>query len=186
MRLIYPVLFLTLVLSPLFVKAAPSTTTTVEGSSLSADDDEYLGSFRREDLPQHAQYKLLLGAGYEGGHFTEGDEYAKGPFLTARWTLLSAAAWDYEVQYLTGEQIVGLGIGRRWNCCEQDVYQPYVRVSLNTFIRSEDELAGFVEIRRWRARAGLGVGDVWNMEMGAGVAVTGTDLYIQFGHNFLF
>lgn len=186
MRVIFPLLFLTLVVSPLLVKAAPSTTTTVQGSALSGDDDEYLGSFRREDLPQHAKNKLFLGTGYEGGHFTEGGEYAKGPFFVVRWSQLANPNWDYEVQYLTGEEIVGLAVGRRWNCCEQDPYQPYARVSLNTFIRSGDELAGFVEIRRWRARAGLGVGEVWNFEAGAGVAVTGTDLYLQFGYNFVF
>ncbi|KHD89246.1 MAG: hypothetical protein OM95_05400 [Bdellovibrio sp. ArHS] len=187
MRVLLSLLFLTLVVSPLFSAAAPQTTTTLETQPLNAEADPML-DIRDPEL-RDSPPTFLLGAalGFAGGNYLESDEWTQGPLLSLRFIPLQddSIYWDYEVAVNTAN-FVGLGAGYRWYCCPDDRFNPYLRASANLYLKGTDELAGLVEIRRWRARASVGLGNAFTTEFGVGVAVTGPDLFAQFGYNFTF
>lgn len=188
MRVFFPLLFLTLVLSLPLAQAAPQTSTTVETTPYSMEDDPDLARLdpsHRASLPTAA---LSLSLGFSGGNYLERDEYQQGPFLALRYMPLekeTTPVWDYQLE-LTKDNLVGLSLGRRWYCCPGDPFQPYARASANLFLDSSAELASFAEIRRWRLRAAVGIGETFVSEFGVGYAITGPDLYAQFGYHFLF
>lgn len=182
MRVIHCLLFLTLVLSASLGLSAPQTTTQVESTPLTAESDPMLLGIKPQE---HRDYLLNISAGFLGGHILEGDEYLQGPFIALRYLPLidGFPVWDYQAE-VNKENLVGLSVGRRWYCCPEDAYMPYLRLSANLYLSGSDELAGLAAIRRWRLRASAGVGERFISEFGVGVAVTGADLYAQFGYSF--
>ena len=188
MRVFLPLLFLTLVLSLSSAKAAPQTSTTMETTPYSIKDDPDLARLdpsNRAALPTAA---ISISLGFSGGNYLERDEYQQGPFLALRYMPLENNAtpvWDYQLE-LNKDNLVGLSLGRRWYCCPGDSFMPYARVSVNMFLDSSAELASFAEIRRWRLRAAVGLGETFVSEFGVGYAITGPDLYAQFGYHFPF
>lgn len=180
--------FLTLVLGNNPAVAAPKTNTTFETTPLSGESDpllEHPDPSLRRIAPA---FQLFLSAGFAGGNFLERDQYQQGPFLALRYLQLKEAlpALDYELAIHAADNLIGLGLGKRWYCCPDDDFLPYLRVSANLILKSSAELAGIAEIRRWRAGASAGVGRNFTFEAGVGIAVTGPDLYGQFGYNFEF
>lgn len=187
MRVFLVLLFLTLVVNSVPAFAAPQTTTTLESTPLSAEDDPVLGSINPSTLPPRPTFLLNVSAGYEGGNYLERDEYLQGLFVAFRYVPLTndVPVWDYEVE-INKENMVGLSVGRRWYCCPGDAYMPYARASANLFLHGSDELAGIAEIRRWRLRGALGVGENFTAEFGVGIAVTGPDIFGHIGYNIPF
>lgn len=182
MRVTDILLFLTLVVSPIFGVAAPTTTTPIETSVLSGESDPLLEGLEPRI---HRNYEINVSFGFSGGHFLERDEYQQGPYLALRYQPLvdDLPTWDYQAE-VTKDNLVGLSMGRRWYCCQEDPYNPFLRLSANLILEGAGELGGFAEIRRWRARASAGIGERFISEFGVGMAVTGPDLYAQFGYNF--
>lgn len=164
--------------------AAPQTTTTFETTPLSDEEDPYL--MERVTDPA-ATFLMHIALGFSGGNYLERDKYQQGPYLALRYIPLTEdlPTWDYQVE-VQKDNLVGLAVGRRWYCCPQDSYLPYARVAANLFLEGAGELAGIAEIRRWRARAALGIGAKVTWEVGLGIAITGPDLYTQLGYNFSF
>ncbi|KYG68293.1 hypothetical protein AZI87_03285 [Bdellovibrio bacteriovorus] len=187
MRVILSLLFLTLVLSVSVSQAAPQTTTTLETQPLSGEDDPLLATRDPEARASIPTFLLGTYLGFEGGNYLESDEWDQGPFLSVRFIPVQddSIYWDYEVAVNTAN-FVGLGAGYRWYCCPDDRFNPYLRASANLYLEGADEIAGLVEIRRWRARASVGMGETFNAEFGVGAAVTGPDLFAQFGYQFAF
>lgn len=180
--------FLTLVLSSLQVIAAPTTKTTLETKPFSGESDPVLESYDPSFSKGPPSFLLNLSLGFAGGNFLERDEYNQGAFAALRYMpveLEELPDWDYSVE-VNQKNLVGLGVGRRWYCCPDDEFIPYLRLSGNIFLEGAGELAGIAEIRRWRARASGGVGQQFTFEMGFGLAVTGTDLFAQLGYNLAF
>lgn len=189
MRLLTNLLFLTFVLTPLFSLAAPQTTTTVDPTPYEGADDPSLVATHPDLRTEPTTFYLNVSAGYQGGNFLERDEYQQSGFASVRYMPLQndQLIWDYQLAYhFEKESFMNLALGRRWYCCPGDSFMPYARASANLIINPKDELAGLAEIRRWRLRAGLGLGESFVWEFGVGLAVTGTDLYAQFGYNFPF
>lgn len=189
MRLFLPLLFLTLVLMNCPTGAAPQTTTTLKSSPLNANEDPLLEN-SDPTTPRRNQPSLFLNlaVGFSGGNYLERDDYQQGPYLALRYAPFKWVAlptWDYQAE-VNKDNIIGLSIGRRWYCCPDDAFLPYVRLSGSTFLEGSGELAGLFETRRWRARASVGVGERLTSEFGVGTAVTGPDLFAQFGYNFAF
>lgn len=133
----------------------------------------------------HRDFLINVSVGFSGGNYLESDEYQQGPYLALRYLPLveDLPTWDYQVE-ITDDNLVGLSAGHRWYCCPEDPYLPYLRLSANLILEGAGELGGFAEIRRWRARAAAGLGERFTSEFGVGLAVTGPDLFAQFGYNF--
>ncbi|MEN0058298.1 MAG: hypothetical protein AAGB31_05650 [Bdellovibrio sp.] len=187
MRLSIQLLFLTFVLGPVFSHSAPQPKTTLESAPLEDQDDPSL-----KNIDPYAKapptFWLGLSIGYSGGNYLERDEYEQGPFFALRYMPLAKddlPTWDYQVE-VTQDNLIGLTLGHRWYCCRLDPFNPYARLAAATFLEGSGELGGFVEIRRWRARAALGMGEKFIWEFGTGLSVTGPDIYAQFGYNFAF
>lgn len=188
MRLLRKLLFLTFVLNCGLSAAAPQTTTTMDPRPFTADDSEITRT-HPELKEQPITFLLNISAGFEGGNFLERDVYQQGSFASIRYMPLKEnhVVWDYQLAFnFEKENFMNAALGRRWYCCPGDSFMPYARVSANLILNPKDELAGLVEIRRWRLRTGLGIGENFVWEFGVGFAVTGTDLYAQFGYNFAF
>ncbi|HEX7672897.1 MAG TPA: hypothetical protein VF412_01930 [Bdellovibrio sp.] len=186
MRVSVSILFLTLVVNALSAQAAPTTKTTLNPAPLSGQSDPLLAdkTMSHDQLPST---QLNLAVGFAGGDFLEGNEWRQGPTLALRYSPLDIEGlpqWDLEGQ-INKDNLVGAFLGKRF-FITQDDYLPYVRIAAGTFFDAKSEFANVVEIKRWRARAGLGIGAQFNFELGAGVAVTGIDMYGQLGYNFNF
>lgn len=189
MRLLWMLLFLTFVLNSHSGFGAPQTTTTVDPSPFQGADDSSLVRTHPGLMERPVTFLLHISAGYEGGPFLERDEYHQGSFAAVRYMPLEKerVVWDYQLGYnFEKDHFMNLALGRRWYCCPGDSFMPYARASANLILNPKDELAGLAEIRRWRLRAALGLGESFVWEFGVGFAVTGTDLYGQFGYNFAF
>lgn len=178
--------FLTLVLSCFQALAAPTSKTTFETKPFSGENDPFLESV---DSSFHKRPTSIfnISLGFEGGNYLERDQYMQDPFISLRYMPLSGdfPDWDYQVE-LNQENLVGFGMGRRWYCCSDDEFVPYLRASANLFLSGSGEIGGIAEIRRWRSRFSGGVGKKLSFEMGFGIALTGSDLFAQFGYNFDF
>lgn len=182
MRVFEFLLFLTLVVCPGIVTAAPDATIPFKSSDFKSEEDETLIGVTPKPR-KSASFNVSLG--YSGGNFLEQDQYEQGPLLALRYLPLTdeLPTWDYHAE-VTTENLVGIAVGRRWYCCPEDPFLPYLRLSANLVLKGSDELGGIAEIRRWRARASAGVGEVFTSEFGFGLAVTGPDLFALFGFNF--
>lgn len=182
MRVHYHLLFLTLVLAPTDSFCAPIEKITVTPQPLDTEEDPYLV---RQVMGKERNYLLNISLGMAGGNFIERDQYHQGPYLAVRYLPLEEGIpkWDYQAE-VTKDNFVGLSVGRRWYCCDQDPYLPYLRLSGNLILQGSDELGGLAAIRRWRLRAAAGIGETFVSEFGVGLSVTGPDLFAQFGFNF--
>lgn len=186
MRLIIPLLFLTLVLNALPSNAAPTTKTTTPSLPLSAQPDPLLtdNGFHLTKLPT-TQWSLSLG--YAGGNFLESDTWTQGVTMSLKYSPLpidSLPVWDLEAE-INKNNTLGAFIGKRWYISDDD-YQPYFRLAGGSFFDASSELGNLVQIKRWRARSSVGIGEQLNFEFGFGLAVTGPDLFAQMGYNFKF
>lgn len=186
MRVFLPLIFLTLVVSSLTTLAAPQTKTTLETQPLTGENDPLLGSITPAMIAAKPTFLLNVSVGFEGGNYLERDEYEQGPYIAFRYMPLNhdLPDWDYQVE-VNKANLIGLGVGRRWYATEE-LYQPFVRLSANMILDSKGELGGLVEIRRLRLRGSMGVGETFTAEFGVGYAITGPDLFAQFGYNFSF
>lgn len=187
MRVFLPLLFLTLVVSSHSAMSAPQTTTTVETSPFSAKEDPELAHLDPEQRNSRPTSIFNFSLGFAGGNFLERDEYQQGVFFALRYIPLEddKQVWDYQLE-VNKDNLVGGALGRRWYCCPGDTFEPYVRASANLFLKGSGELGGIAELRRWRLRGAVGIGETFISEFGVGYAITGPDLYAQFGYNFLF
>lgn len=172
---------------PLTSVAAPNTSTTYETTPLSAEPDPLLTNVAVESMVKPPRHSLLLAAGYAGGSYIDADEWVNGYSFVLRYAHIPQGVieWDYGFE-VNKENIVGLSAGRRWYCCPGDKFDPYARVSVGTFVDGFSELAGFVDLSRWRVRGSLGLGQSFTTEAGVGYALNGFDLYIQAGYVFKF
>lgn len=187
MREILIPFLLTLVIASSLSWGAPSTRTSLPSRPYSAESDPTLVARPETEQKKTSRYLLSLGTGYSGGHYLNSDLYSRGSFFSFRFLPLSQknTDWDYSFE-LHESDIFFLGVGKRWYCCEDDPYKPYARIAGSLVLHSKDELAGMVEVKRWRAQGGLGVGQSLFAETGAGVSITGTDLYLLIGLNLNF
>lgn len=187
MRVFLSLLFLTFVLSGYQSLAAPQTKTTLETTPLSTEPDPNLVPIDPELREESPTYLVNTSLGFSGGNYLEADEVSSGPYLAIRYLPLWSdfPTWDYQVE-VNSSNLIGLSAGRRFYCCPEYDYIPYLRLSGALFLEGAGELAGFVEIRRWRFRASAGIGDTFTMEMGVGYAITGPDIFAQFGYNWGF
>lgn len=188
MRVLSPLLFLTLVVSSTVSHSAPTATTTLETSPYEGSDDAELGSIKPEHYAKRVNYYLNASLAYQSGNYLERDQWTQGPALVLRFAAVKNSPfplWDYEIS-LNNEKFASLGVGRRWYFAEEDIFAPYARLSGNAYFETAESLTGLIEIRRWRAHAGVGAGERFTAEFGTGFSVTGPDLYALLGYNFLF
>ncbi|MNL03711.1 hypothetical protein D3C87_1242560 [compost metagenome] len=167
--------------------AAPSTKTTYDTQPLTTEPDPFLTAEGVKGMIMPPKNSLLLAVGYAGGNYIEADEYIRGLSFVIRYAPLDheQIVWDYQVD-VNSDNLVGFSAARRWYCCPGDKFDPYARVSVGSYLDGKAELAGFVDLKRWRVRAAWGFGKSFNTEMGVGYALAGFDLYIQTGYIFLF
>ncbi|MDG0815583.1 hypothetical protein [Bdellovibrio svalbardensis] len=188
MRLLRSILFLTLVLSAFISEAAPKTKTTLEPSPLTTQEDPFLKKKNLSFQDRIPTSQINVALGYAGGNFLENDQWAQGVLLSLRYSSLKGTdllpTWDFQGE-LNKDNILGVFVGKRWYVSEDD-YHPYVRLAAGSFFDASGELANFVQIKRWRLRASAGAGTKFTFEFGFGLAVTGPDLFGQFGYNFDF
>jgi hypothetical protein len=179
-------LFLTLVLLSNVSLAAPTATTTLDTTPLSGESDPYLSDKAASLRTPAPTWQLGILAGFAGGNFLESDEWPQGPNFGLRFANLEheRAVWDLHIS-LEKDNIVGVFGARRWYI-EKDKYNPYARVAVGTYLDPDAELANLVEIKRFRVRGGVGFGDPFFFEFGAGLAVVGPDLYALLGYNISF
>ncbi|MNJ99738.1 hypothetical protein D3C87_175190 [compost metagenome] len=189
MRVFLFILFLTFVVTCPKVQAAPSTKTEMETLPLDGQSDPLLADKAYLALQEKpAEYHMGIALGYGGGNYLESDEYINSPYLRVHFAPLKREglpSWEYSIEF-NQENSLGFFVGKRWYCCPEDTFLPYYRLSLGSYFDADDGLANFAEIRRLRARGAFGVGRTVFFEMGAGLAVTGPDVYGQLGYNFEF
>lgn len=169
------------------VHAAPSTKTTYETQPLTSEDDPFLTKEGVQGMTMPPRNSLLLAVGYAAGNYIEASDYIKGLSFVVRYAPLEheEIKWDYQVE-VNQDNLVGFSAAHRWYCCPGDKFEPYARVSVGTYLDGKAELAGLVDLKRWRVRGALGLGESFNTEVGVGYALAGFDLYIQTGYIFLF
>lgn len=187
MQVLRCLIFLTLVAFHCGTLAAPSDRTTLPSMPLSDDPDPYLEgrtSSLREKAPTT---RIHLALGFTGGNYLESDEYQQGPTVVLRFASLATGlpVWDYQIEFQNQDRLLGLSMGRSWYIDDHRL-NPFFRTSAGVHLDGEGQLADLVEIRRWRLRGSTGVGETFCIEMGAGIAVTGPDLFLQLGYNFSF
>ncbi|WII72871.1 hypothetical protein QJS83_03175 [Bdellovibrio sp. 22V] len=187
MRVFLPLLFLTLVVGLNAVHAAPQTTTTLETTPFLGEDDPELSTVDVSQLPPRPTFLLNVSAGYSGGNYLEDDEYHQGVLLAIRYLPLTRRrpTWDYQVD-VSESKAVGLSLGYRWYSFDEDYYIPYLRLAGATYLDGAGELAGLVNLARWRVHASAGLGDTFTAEFGVGYAMNGPDLFALLGYNFSF
>lgn len=187
MRLTRLVLFLTLVVSTNFCVAATDTKTTMDPTPLDSSSDPIL-AMKNSDLRSPAPTaQMQLALGYVGGNLLENDQWPQGPLFSVRYSPIDIhenVKWDFSAE-LTRDNIFGLFVGHRWYV-DEDEFRPYARLAAGSYFDADDKLGNLVEIKRWRARAALGIGDRLNFEAGLGIAVTGPDFFALLGYNFNF
>lgn len=188
MRVYFFTLFLTFVVTSPLAQAAPSTTTKMETQPLSGQSDPVLADkvyLSTLEKPPTSQMGISLG--YGGGPYLEKENYIVSPNLRVTFSPLEndLPKWEYSLE-VNSENALGIFLGQRWYCCPEDDYLPYYRVSLGSFFDANAGLANFAEIRRLRARGAFGVGKKFFTEIGGGLAVTGADIFLQFGYQFKF
>ncbi|WP_413580473.1 hypothetical protein [Bdellovibrio sp. HCB288] len=166
--------------------AAPSTTTTLDPQPLSGESDPYLSDKAAALRTPAPTWQLGLLAGYGGGHIVENDEWPQGVIYGLRIANLERErpVWDLHFEF-NEHNAIGIFGAHRWNL-ENDRFYPYARLALGTFLDPDDELGNIVQIKRFRARGGIGVGESFFFEMGVGLAVVGADLYAITGYGFNF
>lgn len=186
MKVYIPIYFLTLVLLCNVSHAAPTATTTLDTQPLSGESDPYLSSKAAPLRTPAPTWQLGILGGFAGGNFLESDEWPQGPNFGLRFANIEheRAVWDLHFS-LEKNNIIGVFAARRWHI-ENDRFNPYARVALGTYLDPDAELANLVEIKRFRLRGGVGFGDPFFFEFGAGIAVVGPDLYALLGYNFNF
>ena len=169
------------------VQAAPSTKTTYETQPLTSENDPFLTQEGVQGMTFPPKNSLLLAVGYGAGNYIEASEYIRGVSFVVRYAPLEhqEIVWDYQVE-VNQDNLVGFSAARRWYCCPGDKFDPYARLSLGSYLDGKAELAGLVDLKRWRIRGGWGIGKSFNTEFGVGYALAGFDLYIQTGYVFLF
>ncbi len=180
--------FLTLVVSTSNSYAAPQPGGTLDPAPLVDEDDPQLKKIPAQLRSFEAEPTSYLGIGfgYAGGPYLERDTYSQGLMGSLRYMPFEPdelPSWDYQVQ-VSQAQFIGLGAGYRLYCCSTDPFLPYLRLGAQIYVDGKSEMAGFVAIRRWRAHAGVGIGEIFNSEFGLGLAVTGVDLYALFSYNW--
>jgi hypothetical protein len=178
-RVFISVLFVGFSFLSLSVHAAPSTKTTYETQPLTTEADPFLTEEGVKGMIMPPKNSSLLAVGYAAGSYIEPDEYVRGISFVVRYAPLDheVIVWDYQLE-VNHENMIGLSAAHRWYCCPGDKFDPYARVSIGSFLDGKAELAGVVDLKRWRVRAGWGLGKSFNTEFGVG--------YIQTGYVFLF
>ncbi|UYL08801.1 hypothetical protein B9G69_017295 [Bdellovibrio sp. SKB1291214] len=186
MRVFVVSLFLTLVVLSKVSLAAPTATTTLETTPLSGESDAYLSDKAAVLRTPAPTWQLELTGGFGGGNYLERGEWPQGPNFGLRFANLEheKPKWDLQLSF-EKDNVVGIFGARRW-FLEEDKFIPYVRLALGTYLDPEAELANLVEIKRFRARAGVGLGEKLFFEFGFGLAVAGPDLYALLGYGFRF
>jgi len=180
-------IFLTLVVSASVGFSATTPRTTLDTQPLSPESDPYLSDKAASLRTPAPTWQMSFGVGYTGGNELENDQWAQGPTFAIRFSSLEyreLPKWDYHFE-VNKDNLVGFFVGRRWNL-ENDRFNPYVRVAVGTYLDASDEVGNLVQIKRFRARGSVGIGEDFFTEMGAGLAVTGPDLFLLFGYNFKF
>ncbi len=187
MQVLRCLIFLTLVAFHWGTLAAPSDKTTLPSLPLNDDPDPYLEG-RTSTLRERAPASQInLSLGFMGGNYLERDEYQQGPTAVLRYASIATGLpiWDYQIEFQTQDNLLGLSMGRSWYI-DQLRFNPFFRTSAGVHLDGNGQLAELVEIRRWRLRGSTGIGETFTIEFGAGLAVTGPDLFLQVGHNFTF
>lgn len=169
------------------VQAAPSTKTTYDTQPLTSEEDPFLTNEGIQGMIRPPRNSLLLAVGYAGGNYIEPDEYIRGLSFVVRYAPLDheIIGWDYQIE-VNQDNLVGFSAAHRWYYLPGIKYEPYARVSVGSFLDGKAELAGFVDLKRWRVRGALGIGENFTTEVGVGYALAGFDLYVQSGYIFLF
>jgi hypothetical protein len=188
MRLFIPAIFLTLVVSISVGFAATTPRTTLDTQPLSPESDPYLSDKAASLRTPAPTWQVSLGLGYTGGNELERDEWAQGPTFAIRFSSLQHRGqpiWDYHFE-VNKDNLVGAFVGDRWYCCENDRFNPYFRAAVGTYFDASDEIGNIVAMKRFRARGSFGIGEDFFTEMGAGLAVTGPDLFLLLGYNLKF
>ncbi|MBO9666105.1 MAG: hypothetical protein J7501_04770 [Bdellovibrio sp.] len=155
---------------------------------MSPESDPYLSDKAAALRTPAPTWQMGVVAGYSGGNQLENDEWMQGPTFAIRLSSLklhNLPVWDFHFE-VNRDNLVGVFAGRRWYCCENDRFNPYLRLAAGTFLDASDQLGNLVELSRFRARAGAGLGEDFFFEMGFGYAVVGPDLYAILGYNFKF
>lgn len=187
MRVFIPVIFLTLVLSASLGFSATTPRTKLDSQSLSTESDPYLSDRAASIRTPAPTWQISLGAGFTGGNALENDEWVQGPTFAIRFSALklnNLPVWDYHFE-VNKDNLVGVFVGRRWYL-ENDRFNPYVRAAVGTYLDGSEEVGNIVQIKRFRARGSMGVGEDFFTEAGVGLAVTGPDLYLLIGYNLKF
>ncbi|WP_413577271.1 hypothetical protein ACLVWU_03230 [Bdellovibrio sp. HCB290] len=166
--------------------AAPSAKTSLDTQPLTGEDDPYLSDKAAALRTPAPTWQLGVFGGFGGGHVVENDEWPQGLTYGLRIATLERErpAWDLHIEFGEDNNI-GIFGAHRWNL-ENDRFYPYARLAVGTFLDPDDELGNIVQIKRFRVRGGVGVGETFFFEMGAGLAVVGVDLYAITGYGFNF
>ncbi|MGE5085096.1 MAG: hypothetical protein ACM3MG_02275 [Bacillota bacterium] len=167
--------------------SATTPRTTLETQPLTPESDPYLSDKAASLRTPAPTWQLSLGLGYTGGNELESDVWAQGPTFAVRFATLeyhNLPVWDYHIE-VNKDNLVGFFLGRRWYL-ENDRFNPYLRLAAGTYLNASEEIGNIVQIKRFRARGSIGIGEDFFTEAGVGLAVTGPDLYLLLGYNLKF
>ncbi len=183
MRVLSIFYFVTFVLSSSLVLAASTPKTTLETSPFEATTDDYLNTIPREDFAPRKYFEATFALGYAGGNYLEEYSWPQGTDFSIRLDTLNPQEESrfFSEVALTQKDFYSIGLGKKFNINETDVYEPYALLSVNAYSEYDESLKGLFKLNRWRLRAAAGIGKVINTEIGTGLSINGPDLYIRVG-----
>jgi hypothetical protein len=183
MRVLFPSIFLTLVLatSLCFALPRPLGKPDVAIEIKNINDPQSIKKSRPLDIED----KFYFSLSYSAGNYANPDEYTKFTFFQMRYIPYSDDSWGWDYQLgISNLNWLSLSMGKHWYCCPEDSFKPYARLSGSIYTQATEELGGLIEFKRWRANLGIGVGSIFTTEFGFGWSLNGRDLYLQCGFSF--
>lgn len=187
MRVLMSLLFLTLVLSPTVMLAAPEVSKKIESTPFQLVEEEIISS---TTLPPPL-YRLQTSLFYSSGKILEADE------STSQFSLaLNLRQKKYETGeldlYLTQNRLIGLFPGIRFQFGEDSVQRAYTKISTGMYLVPEEGFVNFITIRRLQLRAAMGLDNFLDLnhrlstEIGFGASIVGIELFAQLGWIWFF
>lgn len=186
MRLCFPILFLTLVLTGPLLQAAPKVELQLEPISLSPqkDNEPVYASERTER-------NWSLRTAFLGGATSEARRAERVILYGLRYDVVKKplSAWQLEVM-VGKDNFIHWVYGKKNYFPLETVTMPYYKFSLGEWMDSTEGLGSIVNIKKLQALAAVGLDDVfqWDqrlqLEIGAGLALIGPQLEVSLGLAF--
>lgn len=186
MRLYFPILFLTLVVSGLAANAAPIIDHQPDPIKISPKfQDEPIYSSERTERNWAARVGLLSGA------LSEARQSEQLYIYGFRYDFMKETLNTWQIEVMTGKgNFIHFVLGKKFYFQLETVTMPYYKFSMGNFIESTEGIGSVFNLKKIQAMAALGLDDIfrWNQrlqaEFGISYALVGPQFEVSLGVPF--